>query len=53
LSDHDGTESVITIHRNPHRQVKYLNNNVESDHGKLKQVIRPMRGFKTVRTALK
>ena len=34
-----------------HRQVKYLNNIVESDHGKLKQVIRPVRGFKTVKTA--
>ena len=34
-----------------HRQVKYLNNSVESDHGKLKQVIRPVRGFKTVETA--
>ncbi len=30
-----------------HRQVKYLNNIVEADHGKLKQLIRPVRGFKT------
>ena len=30
-----------------HRQVKYLNNIVASDHGKLKQVTRPVRGFKT------
>ena len=30
-----------------HRQVKYLNNIVASDHGKLKQVSRPVRGFKT------
>ena len=29
-----------------HRQVKYLNNVVEADHGKLKQPIRPGRGFK-------
>ena len=37
-----------------HRQVKYLNNvnNVgEADHGKLKQLIRPVRGFKTMKTA--
>jgi transposase-like protein len=27
-----------------HRQVKYLNNVVEADHGKLKQLIRPVRG---------
>ena len=34
-----------------HRQVKYLNNVVEADHGKLKQLIGPVRGFKTMRTA--
>jgi transposase-like protein len=34
-----------------HRQVKYLNNVIEADHGKLKQVIRPVRGFKTLKTA--
>ena len=34
-----------------HRQVKYLNNVVEADHGKLKQLIRPVRGFKTPKTA--
>nr|WP_276327094.1 IS6 family transposase [Agrobacterium salinitolerans] len=34
-----------------HRQVKYLNNVVEADHGKLKQLIRPVRGFKTQKTA--
>lgn len=34
-----------------HPQVKYLNNVVEADHGKLKQLIRPMRGFKTLKTA--
>ena len=34
-----------------HRQVKYLNNVVEVDHGKLKQIIRPVRGFKTLKTA--
>ena len=34
-----------------HRQVKYLNNVVEADHGKPKQMIRPVRGFKTLKTA--
>jgi len=34
-----------------HRQVKYLNNVVEADHRKLKQLIRPVRGFKTLKTA--
>ncbi len=34
-----------------HRQVKYLNNVIEADHGKLKQLINPVRGFKTMKTA--
>ena len=34
-----------------HRQVKYLNNVIEADHGKLKQLIKPVRGFKSVKTA--
>lgn len=34
-----------------HRQVKYLNNIVEADHGKLKQLINPVRGFKSMKTA--
>ena len=34
-----------------HRQVKYLNNVIEADHGKLEQLIRPVRGFKTLKTA--
>ena len=34
-----------------HRQVKYLNNVTEADHGKLKQLIKPMRGFQTMKTA--
>ena len=33
-----------------HRQVKYLNNVIEADHGKLKQLIKPVRGFKTMKT---
>ena len=34
-----------------HRQVKYLNNVVEADHGKLKLLLGPVRGFKTLKTA--
>ncbi|SOD22606.1 IS6 family transposase [Nitrosomonas ureae] len=34
-----------------HRQVKYLNNIVEADHGKLKRLINPVRGFKSMKTA--
>ena len=34
-----------------HRQVKYLNNVIEADHGKLKLLIRPVRGFKTLKAA--
>ena len=34
-----------------HRQVKDLNNVIEADHGKLKQLIKPVRGFKTLKTA--
>jgi hypothetical protein len=34
-----------------HRQVKYLSNVIEADHGKLKQLVRPVRGFKTLKTA--
>ena len=34
-----------------HRQVKYLNNVIEADHGKLKLLILPVRGFKTLKTA--
>ena len=30
-----------------HRTCKYLNNIIEADHGALKRVIRPMRGFQT------
>ncbi|MCC7527091.1 MAG: IS66 family transposase [Candidatus Melainabacteria bacterium] len=33
------------------RQVKYLNNRLEADHGKLKRLIKPVRGFKSMKTA--
>jgi IS6 family transposase len=34
-----------------HRQSKYLNNRLESDHGKLERLIRPTLGFQPMRTA--
>jgi transposase-like protein len=34
-----------------HRTSKYLNNIIEADHGGIKRVIRPTRGFQTMRTA--
>lgn len=34
-----------------HRQVKYLNNVVEADHGKLKRLIKSTLGFKSMKTA--
>lgn len=34
-----------------HRQAKCLNNVIEADHGKLKQLIRPVRGSKSLKTA--
>ena len=34
-----------------HRTSKYLNNIVEADHGALKRVIRPTRGFQTMEAA--
>jgi hypothetical protein len=33
-----------------HRQIKHVNNVVEAEHGKLKQLIRPVRNFKTLKT---
>ena len=34
-----------------HRKVKYLNNRIEADHGKLKRLIKPTLGFQSMRTA--
>jgi IS6 family transposase len=34
-----------------HRTSKYLNNILEADHGALKRMIRPTRGFQTMKTA--
>jgi len=36
-----------------HRQVKYLNNVIVADHRKLKQLIRPVRGFKALKDRLR
>jgi transposase-like protein len=38
-------------HHIKHRKVKYLNNIIECDHGKLKRMIKPMLGFKTMKSA--
>jgi IS6 family transposase len=35
----------------PHRRVQYLNNRIEGDHGRLKRIISPKRGFTTPTTA--
>ena len=34
-----------------HRKVRYLNNRIESDHGKLKRLIKPTLGFKALYSA--
>jgi len=34
-----------------HRKVKYLNNRIEADHGKLKRLSKPTLGFKSMKTA--
>lgn len=34
-----------------HLHIKYRNNKLETDHGKLKQLINPRRGFQSMRTA--
>ena len=34
-----------------HSQIKYRNNGIEADHGKLKQLINPVRGFQSMKTA--
>ena len=47
----ESRDTLGTARVTRHRQVKYLNNVVAADHGKLKQLIRPVRGFKTLKTA--
>jgi hypothetical protein len=41
----------ISTDESVHQQVKYLNNVIEADHGKLKRLINPVRGFKSMKTA--
>ena len=38
-------------HQVVHRKVKFLNNRIEADHGKLKRLIKPTLGFKSMKTA--
>ena len=38
-------------HQVRHQKVKYLNNRIEADHGKLKRLIKPTLGFKSMKTA--
>jgi transposase-like protein len=35
-----------------HQQIKYRNNRLEADHGKLKRLINPIRGFQSMKTAM-
>jgi transposase-like protein len=42
---------LCCIHWWQHRQVKYLYNRLEADHGALKRLISPTRGFNTLPTA--
>ena len=44
------SEGLLSKHVE-HRTSKYLNNSIEADHGALKRVIRPTRGFQTMKTA--
>ena len=34
-----------------HQQIKYLNNRLEADHGKLKRLTKPILGFQSLKTA--
>lgn len=47
----DYPTSVIGIHLTTPDIAPVVNNVVEADYGKLKQLIRPVRGFKTLKTA--
>ncbi|GKJ63281.1 hypothetical protein NUBL21982_45490 [Klebsiella pneumoniae] len=50
-----GTGVTLPIGRCPsdveHRQIKYRNNVIECDHGKLKRIIGATLGFKSMKTA--
>ena len=64
IAGHGEPEEVVTDRAAPlanvieellphalHNTIKYANNRVECDHGRLKARLRPMRGLKTDRTA--
>ncbi len=64
ISEHGEPEEVVTdratamsrvieelLPQALHNTIKYANNRVECDHGRLKARLRPMRGLKTDRTA--
>ncbi len=41
----------IILHSSYNLQIKYRNNRLESDHGKLKRLINPVLGFHSIKTA--
>ena len=48
----DAYEKIQKIRNDiEHRQIKYKNNVIECDHGKLKRIIRATLGFKSMKTA--
>ena len=47
FKDRHFTGEVIIDEKTEHSQVKYLNNIIESDHGRVKRRLRPMLGFKS------
>lgn len=48
---HELKEEGHLNHQVRHQKVKYLNNRIEADHGKLKRLIKPTLGFKSMKTA--
>src|SRR3989338_4210135 len=50
LSDFLKNEGVLPSEVK-HLQIKYRNNQMETDHGKLKRLINPVRGFQSMKTA--
>src|SRR3546814_5773324 len=51
ISDWSSDVCSSDLRETAHRQVKHLNNVIEADHGKLKILIKPVRGFKSIPTA--
>lgn len=48
---HELKQEGVLPEKVKHSQIKYRNNRLESDHGKLKQVINPTLGFQSMKTA--